>query len=1415
MLYELLHRAARAAPDRTALIYGAARISYYRLLRGVEAFAAELATAGLERSDCVSLVLDNSPMFVVALFAAARRGCVILPLSPQLADDGLVRYFSDARPRLVVTTQAHVERCRQALARCGLEAAVRVVSDIALHDADVDLDTSGESSHAPHRGRALYLYTSGSEGYKKRICRTQENLYYEAMNFVRSATLGPEDTVGCLVPLYHSYGLGNGLLAAVGAGSTLVLLAPRSEGGEQVELPFAARCKEVVALIEREQVRVLAAVAHQYEALAQLTREPGLPATLPALRWCLNSGNRLPLEVYQRFLDRFGVPIRQLYGSTETGSIAANLVTDSSFRPDVVGSCLDNVKVSIVDEQGQELPPGAVGAVLVKSPVLPPDGYDGKPEATLAAFSGGNYRTGDLGCLSPEGILRIVGRKQTFIDTGGYKVDPKNVEAVLLDHPQVREAVVLGVHAPGLGQVVKAVIVAGEGCDEATLVRHCQGRLAAYEVPRLFDFRDALPRSPLGKILKEELLGGAGLGAGCFALDGDGSRGFEGMAWRHAEPRMPGPGEIRLQILAVGLGLQDALMALGELPGSSPGDAPRSAHLGSGCCGRVIAIGEGVTCFKHGDEVIAVSSGCLASHVCVPELLAVPKPRTLTVEEAAALPVPHVLAHYALVHAAGLQSGERLLIHPASGAVGLAALQAARHCGAEVFATAGSEAGREHLRALGVARAMAPHSPTFTDEVRQHTDGEGVDVILNAPGGELHPANLELLRSGGRFIELDTRDAHADDTLGLRPFLRGLSFTLVDLQGMVSSRPRLVSALLREVAALAGEGVYRPWLDRSFPASEVGEALRYAGADTHVGAIVVDLRDSELQVQPAGVPSEPEPVPVAGGVLEALLASLHPEAQRALLEERIRDELAALLRSDSAALPRRKPLRSLGVDSLSTVLLRKRLSAMCGVSLPVTFIWEHPTIEELATGLLRELRLPSREGSDVLPRSRTPRLRPFRSRDEPMAIVGIGCRLPGGSSSPSAFWELLSNGVDAIREVPAERWRADEVYARAGHTPGLVVPRWGGFLEGIDGFDAAFFGISSREAQGMDPQQRLLLEVSWEALEDGGLPPLSLRGSRTGVFMGMSFSDYGARALYSGDLSRITPYSSIGNAFSVAAGRISYVLGLRGPSLALDTACSSSLAAVHLACQSLRAGECDMALAGGVNLILEPHAGLALGRMEALAPDGRCKPFDASADGIVRSEGCAVVAIKPLGGALRDRDRIYALIRSSASNHDGSSNGLTAPNGRAQRVVIQQALANARISAAEVGYVETHGTGTRLGDPIEVHALGEVLGEGRDPARPLLLGAVKSNIGHTEACAGVASLIKVSLVFQHETLPANLHFRTPNPHIAWEQLPVRVVATPVAWPQRGDERRIAGVSSFGFSGTNVHVLLEEPPRGQS
>ena len=1426
MLYELLLQSARANPDKAAIVQGNARIGYGRLLGSVDGFAAELAGAGVGTSDCVSVVLGNGPMFVVALFAAARRRAIVLPLSPQLADEALGQYFADTRPRLIVTSPAHADRCRTLVRAHGLDARVRVA-------AETELPEAGERASAPsgsYRGRALYLYTSGSEGYKKRVCRTQENLYYESRNFVRSAALGPDDTVTCLVPLYHSYGLGNGLLAAVGAGATLVLVPARAQevpGGDPVELPFAARGEEILALIDREGTRVLAGVAHQYDALAALPRARDAVPALSSLRWCLSSGNRLPLDVYQRFLDRFGVRIRQLYGSTETGSVAANLVTGSGFRPDVVGACLDNVKAVIVDENDRPLPVGEVGAVLVASPVLAPDGYDGDPEATRAAFSNGYYRTGDLGCLDADGVLRIVGRKQTFIETGGYKVDPRKVEAVLLDHPEVREAVVLGVHAADLGHVVKAVVVAGHGCEQESLAAYCRGRLAAYEVPQIIELRDELPRSPLGKIVKEELIAGAsaraagtrrdGAMARCFVLDLDGSRSLDRMFWRHVQARAPGRGEVRIEVLAAGLNFLDLLMALGVIPDDTPGADAAAPRLGGECCGIVDAVGEDVDGLQVGDEVIAVFPGCLASHVCVPAALVVPRPASLTVEEAAALPVAHATAHHALMHVARLAPGERLLVHAATGGVGLAALQVARRCQAEIFTTAGSEIKRDLLRELGVTEVMDSRSLSFAGEIRARTAGEGVDVVLNALAGAFIPTSLELLREGGRFIELGKRDYYADHQLGLRPFLRGLSLTLVDLRGLMFSRPELVHTTLREVVHLAEQGVYRPRIDRTVPGSEVLEAFHTMASAAHIGKIVIDLRDNEIEARTAGTASDGR-----AAKLRAALASRARAAQRALLAAEIRDQVAAALHCEPGALSWHEPLRSLGLDSLTTMVLQNRLGALSGVSLPVTFVWEHPSIEELAQGLLREMRVPASDapgdglasaGEHAQPAaaSATTGARGGAPGDEPIAVVGIGCRLPGGASSPAAYWQLLWAGTDSIREVPAERWRPEDVHARAGGMPGLVTSRWGGFLDQIDGFDAGFFGITAAEAQSMDPQQRLLLEVAWEALEDGGLPPDSLRGSRTGVFVGMSFYDYGVRALYPHDLGRISPYSGTGNTFSIAAGRISYVLGLTGPSIAVDTACSSSLAAVHLACQSLRTGECDMAMAGGVNLIIEPNAGVSLGRMEALASDGRCKPFDAAADGIVRSEGCGVVVLKPLGAALRDRDRVYALIRGSASNQDGRSNGLTAPNGRAQRELIRLALARARVAPSAVGFVETHGTGTRLGDPIEVHALGDVLGAGRDPARPVIIGAAKSNIGHTEACAGIAGLIKAALVVQQGAIPANLHFRQPSPHIDWKRLPVTVAAEPMRWPSSPGARRLAGVSSFGFSGTNVHVILEEPP----
>ena len=434
-----------------------------------------------------------------------------------------------------------------------------------------------------------------------------------------------------------------------------------------------------------------------------------------------------------------------------------------------------------------------------------------------------------------------------------------------------------------------------------------------------------------------------------------------------------------------------------------------------------------------------------------------------------------------------------------------------------------------------------------------------------------------------------------------------------------------------------------------------------------------------------------------------------------------------------------------------------------------------------------------------------------RTRTEPIAIIGLGCRFPGEANTPEKYWEILNEGKDAIREVPSSRWDVESYYDPDPDVPGKMYVRKSGFIDQVDQFEPQFFGISPREAVSMDPQQRLLLEVTWETLEYAGIIPGELAGSQTGVFIGMSTNDYSGMLMKVDGLSHIDAYIGTGTSFSVAAGRISYFLGLHGPTLTLDTACSSSLVAIHLACQSLRAGQSNLALAGGVSLILAPEGTVSMSKSHALAPDGHSKTFDASADGYARGEGAGMVVLKRLSDALADGDNILALIKGSAINHDGRSSGLTVPNGTSQQAVIRAALKDAGgIEPQQIQFVETHGTGTQLGDPIEVRALAGALGKGRAEDKPLVLGSVKANIGHLEAAAGMAGLIKTVLAFQNEKIPAQLHFKEPNPNIDWQSLPVKVAGKEEIW-RRSDIPRVAGVNSFGFSGTNAHIVLEEAP----
>ena len=434
-------------------------------------------------------------------------------------------------------------------------------------------------------------------------------------------------------------------------------------------------------------------------------------------------------------------------------------------------------------------------------------------------------------------------------------------------------------------------------------------------------------------------------------------------------------------------------------------------------------------------------------------------------------------------------------------------------------------------------------------------------------------------------------------------------------------------------------------------------------------------------------------------------------------------------------------------------------------------------------------------------------------KTEPLAVVGIGCRFPGSVDGPDAFWKLLCEGRDGRQEVPSDRWDVDAFYDPDPDAPGKMTTRYGCFLDQVDLFEPEFFSISPREAVSMDPQQRLLLEATWEALEHAGITPRSLRGSRTGVFIGISSGDF-TRILGARQRQDLDAYFGTGIAHSTATGRLSFLLGLQGPNMAVDTACSSSLVAMHLAGQALRNRECNLALVGGVNVILSPDLSINFSKARMLSIEGRCRTFDADADGYARGEGVGILVLRRLSDALSARDQILALVRGSAVNHDGRSSGLTVPNGPAQVKVIRQALDHAGLAPEDVTYVEAHGTATPLGDPIEIQAIGEAYGQGRPKDQPLLVGSVKTNIGHLEAGAGISGVIKAVLCAAHGQIPAHLNLTRPNPHVSWQELPIRIPTTLIPWDGR-DGARIAGVSSFGFSGTNAHVLIESPPPPES
>ncbi|AHH94856.1 type I polyketide synthase [Kutzneria albida] len=696
----------------------------------------------------------------------------------------------------------------------------------------------------------------------------------------------------------------------------------------------------------------------------------------------------------------------------------------------------------------------------------------------------------------------------------------------------------------------------------------------------------------------------------------------------------------------------------------------------------------------------------------------------------------------------------------------------------------------ENVAALEHAGAVAERTPLLDKDL------VNADTQTYAEARAFVDAVLDLDEDVGRALFLAFRRGYLDVPFCLHPDNMGRSRSYLDTDGTLR---------WSELGSMPLGGIVRTTSARPMGSSDLLRSLSFVRTKFDTQALMPSTNSQPVLLadQWSAPMSESEDL-VAGAELTARLHTLSaPEQLRALVDLVAGAALAVLrgIRPDApAALDPDRALRDAGFDSLSTVELRARLVAETGLDLPVTVAFDHPTATALARYLRAELLGLSEEVAPV-----TAALAPS---DDPIAVVGIGCRYPGGADSPERFWQLLVEERHVISPFPDDRgWDLDSLFDPDPGQPGKTYAREGGFLAEAGEFDAEFFGISPREAVAMDPQQRVVLETAWEALERAGIDPATLRGSQSGVFIGAEPQEYGPRLHEAPE--GLDGYLLTGNAPSVVSGRVAYTLGLEGPTLTVDTACSGSLVALHLAVQSLRQGECSLALAGGVAIMGSPGVFTSFSRQRGLAADGRCKAFASAADGTGFAEGAGVFVLERLSDAQRNGHTVLALLRGSAINQDGASNGLTAPNGPSQQRVIRQALANAGLTAQQVQVVEAHGTGTRLGDPIEAQAL--LATYGRDREQPLLLGSVKSNIGHTQAAAGVAGVLKVIMAMRRGVLPRTLHVDAPTPHVDWSVGAVELATETGPWPE-GVRR--AGVSSFGVSGTNAHVIVEQAPQSE-
>ncbi|WP_236005598.1 type I polyketide synthase, partial [Amycolatopsis pittospori] len=1367
-LSELLRAHAGRRGDKVAFSDGRREVTYAELEARTARLAGHLVARGLTRGGRVVIWLDNSVEVVEGYLTAVRAGGVGVPVHPRSSDAELAHILEDSGAEVVITGPAQLAQLRRVtgtdgpivlVTGSGTTAGVRSFEELATTEpAEPARDDTGLDDVA------WMLYTSGTTGKPKGVLSTQGGcLWSVAACYVPLLGLSPRDKVLWPLPMSHSLAHVLCVHGVVASGATAMI----ADG-------FAG--EDVIRLMQEDDYTFLVGVPTMYHDLLRQARGEGLEAD--SLRVCMVTGAVTSASLSESFEDTFGVRLVDSYGSTETCGAITMSRPSGALVPGSCGSPVPGLKVRVTDQEtGAEVERGGEGEVWVKGPNLMV-GYHDQPEATAAALREGWYRTGDLARQDELGYLTITGRIKELIIRGGENIHPAEVEDVIRAVPGVVDVGVAGLPDEALGEVPVAYVVPETAgvVDAARIIQVCRERLSYFKVPAAVYEVVAIPRTASGKVTRRRLLDeparrhhtGGRAHEALFRLD-----------WVPV-PASPVPGIDGWAVLGeddlgLGLPLVEAAEAHTLLvPCFDAVEPLTAADRVRGLAGRY-----------PGSRLVFLTRGAVATTA------------TETVTDPANAPIWGVVRSMRAAHDrlsvldVGEGTGAEIIAAVATGGPQLAIRDGVLRTPRLAPVRAAGEALDGDAVVVVVGDVDEAISGQGVRRVVSATDLSAVDrsdhaAVVYAAGGDPHTriAELDLVAefAGESVLVLFT---DADSVLGGE----------IDAENAAADAYLTAFAQRRRAEGLPTVTI--AWR-RDLSVEERTE-LFGLGAVAEDTLVIAARPDAEMvrEFGRSGAQGARADGPVA---LRERFATLSRPAQTQFLLDLVRTETAGVLGfADAGRVPARRSFKEFGFDSKSAVELRNRLAAATGLSLGATLVFDRPTPLEVAEHLRTEVLGVAAETAVTEVTA--------NHADEPIAIVGMACRLPGGIGSPEELWELVAAGGETRSGFPDDRgWDLDGLFDPDPDNPGTSYVRQGGFLDGAGEFDAGFFGISPREALAMDPQQRLLLEVSWEALERSGIDPASVRGSRTGVFAGVMFHDYASNLARVPD--GLEGYLGTGNAGSVVSGRIAYTLGLEGPAMTVDTACSSSLVALHLAAQALRSGECSLALAGGVAVMATPEVFVEFSRQRGLAADGRCKSFAEGADGTAWSEGVSLLVVERLSDALRNGHQVLAIVRGSAVNSDGASNGLTAPSGPSQERVIRQALGSAGLRPSEVDAVEAHGTGTTLGDPIEARAVLATYGQDRET--PLLLGSIKSNIGHAQAAAGATGVIKMVMALRHGMLPRTLHVNRPTQEVEWSTGAVELLTDARDWPETDRPRR-AAVSSFGVSGTNAHVILEQAP----